>query len=248
MSKNVTAVILAAGKGSRMQPFTNATPKPLAQVNSKTLLEYNMDPLVEMVDEFVIVVHWLKTQIMDYIGSAYKGIPVTYAVQENPKGGTLNAFEVGVAYAQRDSQGFIVANADNILGAHIYTELFDSIKENSNIVYAVSQIVYDREALKSFGVFVTDEQHQFVEIVEKPKEFVSDKVNIGLYYFPSTTVPLIQLIDTPQGQEEYITDLLNISQKHMRVQVIGAEDVFIAVTTMEDIALAEKQLRSLRTA
>ena len=83
-----TGIIMAAGKGSRMQPLTNHTPKPLAKIGNQTLLEINMHRLAPLVDSFVIVVYYLADQIEKYIGDTFEGKPVHYAHASGATTGT----------------------------------------------------------------------------------------------------------------------------------------------------------------
>ncbi len=235
----ICAVVLAAGRGSRMQPFTDHTPKPLAMLGSKTLLEWNMQKIAPLVDEFVIVINWLGEKIVDKIGDEFMGKKVSYAIQDNPKAGTLNAFLTGAKLGS-NSAGFIVNNADNYLGDKYYTKLKEIISSNPNSLIAAALKYKDKEKLSQFGVFKVDEMGNFIEIVEKPKEFVSDLVNIGLYYFPSQSLDLIDKIQTPEGQEEYIIDLLNVAKGILSVSVFGVEDEFIAISTEQDLVEANR--------
>ena len=160
----ISGIILAAGKGSRMKPLTERIPKSMAEFEGKTLLEHNLDPLVDLVDEFVIVINWLGDTIQDFVGNSYKGIPVTYAFQQNPKGGTLDSFRTGVKLASDSSKGFIVANSDNVLGPKMYTSLSGGIQNNPNSLYAVAKRIEDREELKQYGIFQVNEKSELIGI------------------------------------------------------------------------------------
>jgi bifunctional UDP-N-acetylglucosamine pyrophosphorylase/glucosamine-1-phosphate N-acetyltransferase len=79
-------VILAGGKGTRMGKITQNTPKPLVKLNGKTLLEYKLETLPKKTSEVIIVIGYLGEQIKKYIGSNYKGIPITYIEQKEQLG------------------------------------------------------------------------------------------------------------------------------------------------------------------
>ncbi len=85
------AVILAAGRGSRMGALTETLPKPMLEVNGKTLLEHKFDALPESVDEIIIVTGYLGHTISERFGDSYKGRKMTYVEQENIVGGTADA-------------------------------------------------------------------------------------------------------------------------------------------------------------
>ncbi len=62
------ALIFAAGRGERLKPLTNHTPKPLAIVNGKPLIQYHLEALIDAgVTDFVINVSWLHQKIIDFV-------------------------------------------------------------------------------------------------------------------------------------------------------------------------------------
>jgi UDP-N-acetylglucosamine diphosphorylase / glucose-1-phosphate thymidylyltransferase / UDP-N-acetylgalactosamine diphosphorylase / glucosamine-1-phosphate N-acetyltransferase / galactosamine-1-phosphate N-acetyltransferase len=85
------AVILAAGRGTRMGELTETLPKPMLPVNGKTLLEHKFDALPHDVDEIILIVGYLKEKIIDAFGDSYSGKKITYIVQQNIVGGTMDA-------------------------------------------------------------------------------------------------------------------------------------------------------------
>ncbi len=79
-------MILAAGKGERMRPLTDLTPKPLLQVAGKRLIEYHLERLVQAgFRELVINVSWLGEQIEDYIGDGNRwGCDISWSREPEP--------------------------------------------------------------------------------------------------------------------------------------------------------------------
>lgn len=69
-------VILAAGKGARMNDLTNMTPKPLLKYEGKNLLEHKLDALPENITEIIFVIGYLGDQIKEYFKDSYKGTPI----------------------------------------------------------------------------------------------------------------------------------------------------------------------------
>jgi NDP-sugar pyrophosphorylase family protein len=104
------AVILAAGKGARLRPLTNTTPKPLIKVGGVPLIERALNVLPDSISEIFIVVNHLREQIIKYIGDEWNNIPVHYVVQE-PLSGTAGAV---LLLQERLRDSFLVLNADDL--------------------------------------------------------------------------------------------------------------------------------------
>ncbi len=75
------AVILAAGRGRRMGPLTEHTPKPLLSYRGQTLLEQKLSILPSSVAEIIIVIGYLGQNIINAIGHSYNNIPIRYVWQ-----------------------------------------------------------------------------------------------------------------------------------------------------------------------
>jgi N-acetyl-alpha-D-muramate 1-phosphate uridylyltransferase len=85
------AIILAAGRGERMRPLTDTTPKPLLVVQGKPLIEWHLGALARGgVREVVINTAWLEQQIVDAVGDGGRfGLSITYSREGRDHGGAL---------------------------------------------------------------------------------------------------------------------------------------------------------------
>jgi len=102
------AVILAAGRGKRLAPLTDKTPKPMVKLLGQPLIAYALDALPSKVEEIIIVVGYKGAQIRAFVGASWRGIPVRYVEQKKPAG-TYDA----LLRAKKLLRGrFIVAAAD----------------------------------------------------------------------------------------------------------------------------------------
>ena len=101
----VDVVIMAGGRGQRLQPLTDKTPKPLLQVGGKAILEHNLDRLVLFgMSDFWISVKYMGEQIQQYFGSGKeKNINIEY-VWEREMMGTIGA----VSKIKNFSQNYIL--------------------------------------------------------------------------------------------------------------------------------------------
>lgn len=105
------AMILAAGRGERLRPLTDTTPKPLLPVHGKPLIEWHIVALrAAGFVELVVNVSWLKEQIIDFLGDGRRW-DVRIAVSEEPPG----ALETGGGIRQALpllGERFVVVNGD----------------------------------------------------------------------------------------------------------------------------------------
>ncbi len=110
-SNKLTVLILAAGRGRRLKPLTDATPKPLLQIAGQTLIEHHLERLAEQgFEDIVINLSWLGEQIDTYLHKACYSLNIRYS-NEPPDpletgGGIVQALDLIV------SDPFILINGD----------------------------------------------------------------------------------------------------------------------------------------
>lgn len=105
------AVILAAGKGTRMGEHTRSTPKPLLRIGGRPILEHTLLALPRSVNEALLVVNYLSEQIKDYFSYKFGGIRIDYIFQKEFLG-TANA--VWEAKDALKNEKFLVLNGDDL--------------------------------------------------------------------------------------------------------------------------------------
>lgn len=87
MSAIRTAVILAGGLGTRLRSEVPDLPKPMAPINQRPFLEYQMDYWIDQgIQQFVLSVGYRHEAIVDYFGQRYRDCTIQYAVEESPLG------------------------------------------------------------------------------------------------------------------------------------------------------------------
>ncbi|HEX2614495.1 MAG TPA: nucleotidyltransferase family protein, partial [Nitrososphaera sp.] len=162
------AVILAGGFGKRLRPLTDQKPKPMIEVLSVPIIEWQIKWLKKYgVNEFVVCVGYMKEQIIDHIGSGNRlGVKVGYAVEEEPlgTGGALKNAESLLA----GQSGFFMINGD------ILTELDPNKLHDGN-----SQTLALVPLRSPYGVVELDGDSKVLGFVEKPT--IQDKwINAGV--------------------------------------------------------------------
>lgn len=147
------AVIMAGGRGSRLQPLTDETPKPLLKVQDKPIIEYNIDQLSRYgINNIYITVKYLGDQILRYFGDgSERGINFQYIKEDKPLG-TLGAVSKIEAF---ENPYVMVMNSDLLTNID-YEDFFRSFVESDadltiattpyevNVPYAVLESKNDR--------------------------------------------------------------------------------------------------------
>jgi len=185
------AVILAAGEGQRLRPFTVTKPKTMLSIADKPILQYVVESLAQNgIRNIVIVVGYRREQVFDYMGDGEQfGVDIVYITQKR---------QLGTAHALAQAKDvvedeFLVLPGDNLIEADTIAK-FVTMKPNALLVKKVGNTT-------RYGV-VTTEGDLVRDIVEKPKEAKSDIVNTGIYAF---TKEIFDFIDVELG----IPDVLN---------------------------------------
>lgn len=199
-------VIICAGKGTRMRPLTETTPKPMLKVCGKPILQHIVEALPPEVDELVLVVGYLKEQIMDFCKDEYQGRKVRYVTQENFAGGTGEA----LLCAKDLLQGkFLFMYADDIHGKDALAAV---VKKDHAMLGMRSKTP------EHFGVLELHEDGTLKEIVEKPEHPKSDLVNIGGFVVDDSIFSY--QVPVSASGELYVTDMLNAYAKEHKVEII----------------------------
>ena len=134
----IDAVIMAGGRGQRLQPLTNTTPKPLLKVGNKAIMEHNLDRLALYgIDDFWVSVKYLGEQIEDYFGHGKeKNLKIEY-VWENEPLGTIGA----VSQIKNFQHDYILVTNSDLLTNIDYEQFFlEFIKQDADL--AVLTIPY----------------------------------------------------------------------------------------------------------
>lgn len=148
------AVILAAGRGTRMKDLTDSVPKPMLRVHGKTLIEHKLDALPPEVDEVIFVVGYQGEVIKDAFGESWGERRITYVEQD-----TLDGTGGAVARVKHLIRGrFIVMMGDDIYGA-------DDVRR-AIATPDWSIVVMKTDSMASGGKMVADEAGKIVAIEE----------------------------------------------------------------------------------
>jgi len=187
------AMILAAGKGTRVRPITYTTPKPMIQILQKPVMEF----LVELLrqhgfDQIMVNVSHLAEEIENYFRDGQRfGVQIAYSFEGQIVDGTLVGEAIGSAGGMRRIQDFSPFFDDTFVvlcgDALIDLDLTAAVKwhrSKGSIATIITKSV-PKEELSSYGVVVTDNDGRVKAFQEKPttEEALSTNINTGIYIF-----------------------------------------------------------------
>ncbi len=187
------AMILAAGKGTRVRPITHTTPKPMIPILQKPVMEFLLELLREHgFNEIMVNVSHLADVIENYFRDGQRfGVQIAYSFEGRIEDGELFGDAMGSAGGIKKIQDFQTFFDDTFVvlcgDALIDLDLSEAVRRHREKGAMASLITkrVPREQVSSYGVVVTDEQGRVKTFQEKPaiEEAASDMINTGIYIF-----------------------------------------------------------------
>jgi len=222
------AVILAAGEGQRLRPFTVSKPKVMIPIANKPILRYIIEAAARNgVRKIVVVVGYKKDQVIDYFGSGEQfNVEIDYVEQKQ---------QLGTAHALKLAKGkvngkFLALSGDNIIEPATISKL---IQEKPPAI-----LVKEQENISKYGV-IEAQGGILTCIIEKPKEALSHLVNTGIYAFTDEIFDLI-------GQETDLTSVIRkMVEEGQKIKICESAGAWLDVVypwdilRLNDLALAK---------
>ena len=226
-------IILAGGTGTRMSPLTKAVNKQLLPIYDKPLIFYPLSILMlSKIKNILIIVN--KGQINHYKklipNGKNLGLNITYKEQDKPRG-LPDAFILGEKFIGKDDVAMILG--DNFFyGQGLSENLKKCIKLKSGAKIFLHKVTNPQ----SFGVAKVNKRKKILEIVEKPKKYISNLAVTGLYFFDNNVVKYAKSLKPSKRNELEIIDLLNIYKKKNKLsaEYIGRGGAWLDTGTLED--------------
>lgn len=195
-------LILSGGKGTRLRPLTYTSAKQLIPVANKPVLVYCLEAMREAnIIDVGIVVGDTKKEIVETVGDGSRyGLNVTYIEQDAPLG-LAHAVKISEQFIQNNR--FVMMLGDNLImdGIARFVDSFD--KDNANSHILLSKV----ENPNQFGVAVIRDE-RVVDLIEKPKQYISDLALVGVYLFDEKIFKAVQHIKPSFRGELEITDAI----------------------------------------
>lgn len=192
---NVPIVIMAGGRGTRLEPFTKVLPKPLIPVGEKPVIDHIIDRFRACgAREFYLTIHHKSKILRAYFDEKKPDYFIDFAEEDNPKGtaGSLRLLK------DRLHKPFFVSNCDIIIQANY----FDIYRFHTNNGYDITLVASARQFNIPYGICELNGSGSLERILEKPE--YSFLANTGLYVLNPSVIDLI-----PDNKLFHITHLMD---------------------------------------
>lgn len=187
------AILLVGGKGTRLAPLTNKTPKPMLKVAGKPVTEHQIIKARDAgIQELVLATSYLAEVFEPYFGDGSRfGISITYAVEETPLGtGGAIANAAKELKLQKD-ESVAVFNGDVLSGHDLRAQFAQHLEEKADVTLYLTRVADPR----AYGCVPIDENKKVTAFLEKMENPIADTINAGCYVFSSQALAAI-----PQNQ------------------------------------------------
>jgi dTDP-glucose pyrophosphorylase len=229
----IDTVIMAGGRGQRLQPLTDTTPKPLLKIGNKAIMEHNLDRLTMFgIDDFWLSVNYLGDQIVQYFGDGKeKNIHIEYVWEKEPLG-TIGA----VSQIENFKHDYVLITNSDLL-TNIDYELFflEFIKQDADL--AVLTIPY--QVSIPYAVLETKD---FIVKSFKEKPTYTYYSNGGIYLMKRKMIDFI-----PKNKFYNATDLMETLIKNkFKVISFPFSGYWLDVGKHEDFKKAQTDINNLK--
>lgn len=203
---NIPVVVMAGGKGSRLDPYTRILPKPLIPIGEKPIIELILERFKEFnADEFFISVNHKSRMIKSYFEEVGEGFNIKFIEETQALGtaGSLKFLDV------TDEREVLVTNCDVIID----TDYLDLLKHHKEKAHDITLVTACHHYQIPYGVCEIENGGDLKALREKPEYDLL--VNVGMYVVNRNVIELI-----PRDKEFHFTDLIAAArQKGLKVGV-----------------------------
>jgi len=207
-----TVVIMAGGKGTRLEPFTSILPKPMVPINEKPIIEHIIEKFVGNNNNanFFITLNYKSRILRAFFQEKKTNYKLSFVEEPKPLGtaGGLSLLKGKI------KKPFLVTNCDTIIDINFDHLMSFHISNKNNLTLVASS----KEYIIPYGTCKLNESGQLRSIIEKPK--LDFFVNIGLYVLSPDLIKLI-----PKKRAFDMPDLIKLAKRRKkRIGVYPIDD------------------------
>jgi len=230
------ALILAGGRGNRINEFSAEINKCMIPFNGKPLIEHILDQAVLLnFSQIVLVVGYKAEDIINQYGNNYKGKRIRYVIQKEQKG-LVHAIEC--AGPALDGEDFFLMLGDEVMYRPRLGDMLDFFLEKKNL-FALCGILRakKRDMIRRTYAIVKDEENRIFRLIEKPRRPINEFQGTGHCIFKNRILDYIDI--TPihhERREKELPDLIQCSIDDGKdVRAFEICDAYANINSKEDL-------------
>ena len=236
-------IILAGGSGTRLSPLTKAVNKQLLPINDKPMIFYPLSVmmLANIKDILLIVNPGQINSFKNLLGNGSRlGININYKIQNKPRG-LPEAFILGENFISGDNVALILG--DNFFYGQNLTK---TLEKSSKHTKGAKIFLKDVTNPENYGV-AKIKKNKIQNIVEKPKNFISNKAITGLYFFDKNVCKFSKELKPSKRGELEITDLIKKYKKlnQLKFEMIGRGAIWSDAGKIKDLNNISNYVKSV---
>jgi NDP-sugar pyrophosphorylase family protein len=183
------AVVLAAGRGTRLGAMTSSQNKCMIRYQGKPIVEHIVARLTELthVDEIVLVVGYQADTVVRHFGTGYRGVPITYHDQSHQRG-LVHALQCAAPSVR--GRPFLLLLGDEVMVEPRFEELLSEFSRYDAVLGAVPG--QPEELIRRTYTLLCGEDRLVHRLVEKPVVALNDLMGTGIVALPPDTFELIE--------------------------------------------------------
>ena len=237
-------IILSGGSGTRLYPLTSALSKQSLPVYDKPMIYYSLSVLLLAgIKDILIISSPRDINIFKEIfrNSNLLGLNIKFKIQKKPNG-IAEAFILGEKFIGNNQVSLILG--DNIFFGKDFQKILTSISSsNSNYIFS-----YDVFNPNQYGVIKRNKKKVPINIVEKPKTFISNEAVTGLYFYNNDVVKIAKKLKPSKRGELEITDInrIYLKEKNMSIHNLGRGFTWFDTGSPDSLLNAANFIKSIQ--
>ena len=234
------ALILAGGRGNRLNELSNDQNKCMIEINGKPSINYNLEYALSVnAEEIIIVVGYKAETVINHLGNNFKGTPIRYVIQQEQKG-LVHALQC--AQSAIGKEDFFLMLGDEVLQNPRHKELITAFLDDPGaFCYCGIVKVHDRNLIKRTYTLIQSADNEIYRLIEKPRNPLNDFQGTGQCVFKNAIFDYIDF--TPihyERKEKELPDLIQCAiddGKLVKSYILC--DRYTNINTYDDILLAQ---------
>lgn len=233
------ALILAGGRGKRLDEVSTNSNKCMIPISGKPAIEYSLCYAAATdISEIVVVVGYQAEKIINFFGNRYDGRKLNYVIQWEQKG-LVHA--IGCAKDAIGKEDFMLLLGDEILVNPRHRNMLDEFTKTN--VFALCGILHvdNKELIKRTYTLINDDDNTIYRLVEKPRNPLNNLMGTGQCVFDNATFEYVDV--TPihhERKEKELPDLIQCAIDDGKlVKSFVICDKYTNINSKEDIRTAE---------